>query len=591
MTKRTQRRLAAIVSTDVVGYSRLMGADESGTLARMKAHRQDLWTPEIEKHGGRIVGAAGDSLLVEFASAVSAVECSLAVQQGMAEREAGQFEDTRMLLRIGINIGEVVADGDDIYGDGVNVAARLQALAPSGGICLSGKVHDEITGKVAATFEDAGTQAVKNIARPVQIWHWPPAGPNEAEVLAAGSGSALPLPDKPSVAVLPFDNMSGDPEQGYFADGMAEDIITALSRIGWLFVIGRNSSFAYKGKAVGLSQIGRELGVRYVLEGSVRKAGSRVRVTAQLIDTESGDHIWAEKYNGSLDDVFDLQDQITAAVVGAIEPRLRASELARSKRKRPDSLKAYDLLLRAMSRMAAVDIASYDEAESLLEKAIDLEPDYAHALGMAAWCSALRVFWGWSQSPADDLKKVMEFGRRALQEDASDPIVLRCVALGSILTKRDFQGSLDLANRSLEIDPNSAVGWGTRGWLNAWLGDSEAAIADFDQAMRLSPFDVWEAHFALGKSFSLSQLGHADDAVRVARRAMQLMPDAPPSLRVAIGALELAGKHEEAAVLASRHKQLEPGFSIEQWIENGPFRRTLGQQSFCDALHRAGLPA
>ena len=590
MSGTTVRRLAAIVSTDVVGYSRLIGADEADTLTRMKAHRQQLWTPEIERHGGRIVGVAGDALLIEFASAVAAVECSLTMQRAMVEREADRPNDRRLLLRIGVNIGEVVVDGDDIHGDGVNVAARLQALAPIGGICLSDKVHDEIDGKIAAEFEDTGRHELKNIARPIHVWRWSPAELSAWQISSAGSGTALPLPDKPSIAVLPFDNLSGDPEQAYFAEGMAEDIITALSRVGWLFVIGRNSSFSYKGMAVGLKQVGQELGVHYVLEGSVRKAGSRLRVTAQLADTESGEFIWAEKYNGTVDDIFDLQDEITSAVVGAIEPKLRASELARSKRKRPESLKAYDLLLRAMQRMADVSTASYDAAESLLEQAIEFEPNYAHALGMAAWCGALRVFWGWSQSPANDLAKVMDFGQRALQADASDPIVLRCVALGSILTKRDFQGSFDLVNRSLEIDPNSAVGWGTRGWLSAWSGDAAASVADFDHAMRLSPFDVWEAHFALGKSFALSQLGQADDALRIARRAMQLMPDAPASLRVAIGALELADEHAEAAELARYHQRLEPGFSIGQWFENGPFRRTPGQQRFANALHSAGLP-
>ena len=334
MTEReVQRRLAAIVSADVAGYSRLMGEDEAGTLATMKAHRRELWTPITEKYGGRVVGTAGDSILFEFASAVAAVESSVAVQRGMAERNADIPEPRQMLVRIGINIGEVIVDGDDIYGDGVNVAARLQELAEPGGVCISGKVYEEVEGKHDERFEDAGAHEVKNIARPISVWRWAP-GAAESVSAAIGSSQVLPLPDKPSIAVLPFENMSGDPEQGYFADGMAEDIITALSHFRWIFVIARNSSFTYKGRAVDVRTVGRELGARYVLEGSVRKGGNRLRINAQLIETETGNHLWAERYDGVLEDVFDLQDRITEGVAGAIEPSLRQAEVERARRKR-----------------------------------------------------------------------------------------------------------------------------------------------------------------------------------------------------------------------------------------------------------------
>ena len=341
-----ERKLAAILAADVVGYSALMERDEKGTFARLKAHRTKLLEPEIKKHHGRVFKLMGDGLLAEFGSVVDAVECAVAVQKEMAKRNDGAGPDERIDLRIGVNLGDVIVEGDDIHGEGVNIAARLEALAKPGGICISAKVHDEVRGKLDCTFEDMGEQSVKNIARPIRAYRLRLGTAAES---ASAARPSLSLPDKPSIAVLPFQNMSGDPEQEYFADGMVEEIITALSRIRWLFVIARNSSFTYKGRAVDVKQVGREFGVRYVLEGSVRKSGNRVRITGQLIDTSIGVHLWAERFDGGLEDIFDLQDQVTASVVGAIAPRLEQAEIERAQRKPTESLDAYDYYLRGMA--------------------------------------------------------------------------------------------------------------------------------------------------------------------------------------------------------------------------------------------------
>src|SRR5712692_6055182 len=341
------RRLAAVLAADVAGYSRLMGADEEGTLERLKALRRELVDPKIAEHKGRIVKTTGDGLLVEFASVVDAVRCAVAVQQAMPERNTSVGADSRIELRIGINLGDVIVEGDDLHGDGVNIAARIEALADAGGVFVSNTVHDHVRDRLPFVFEDLGEQQVKNIARPVRVYRVRNIG---AKTPSAPAAAALALPDKPSIAVLPFANMSGDPEQEYFADGMVEEIITALSRIRWLFVIARNSSFAYKGKSPDLRQVGRELGVRYVLEGSVRKAGNRVRITGQLIDTTNGAHIWADRFDGALDDIFELQDQVASSVVGTIEPKVRQSEIERAARKPTANLTAYDLYLRALAQ-------------------------------------------------------------------------------------------------------------------------------------------------------------------------------------------------------------------------------------------------
>src|ERR1700726_2164561 len=405
------RRLTAILAADVAGYSRLMGADEEGTHERLKALRREVVDPKIAEHRGRIVKTTGDGMLVEFASVVDAVRCAVAVQQGMAARNSGVEADNRIELRIGINLGDVIVEPDDIYGDGVNIAARLEALAEAGGVFVSNTVYDHVRDRLPFVFEDLGEHQVKNIARPVRVYRVRDAA---AKTLSASAPSVLPLPDKPSIAVLPFQNMSGDPEQEYFADGMVEEITTALSRIRWLFVIARNSSFTYKGQAVDVKRVGRELGVRYVLEGSLRKAGSRVRIAGQLIDAPSGAHLWADNFDGSIEDVFELQDRVAFCVAGVIEPTLQAVETARSADRPTNDLAAYDLYLRAYE-MYFSSAQEIPEALRLLERAIERDPRYGPALAWAAVCCLRLEADGSSTDPAADIRKSTDFARRALQ--------------------------------------------------------------------------------------------------------------------------------------------------------------------------------
>ena len=370
-----ERRLAAILSADIVGYSRLIGLDEEGTLARVNAHRREFLEPTVAEHRGRIVKRTGDGALIEFISALDAARCAIQVQRGMTQRNAGASDNQRIQLRIGIHLGDIIIEEGDIFGDGVNIAVRLEAIAPSGGICISEDVYRQVRDKVDVQFRDMGEQKLKNIIRSVRVYKYP----------ATANFTDFVLPDKPSIAVLPFQNMSGDPEQDYFCDGMVEDVVTGLSRIKWLFVIARNSSFVYKGRVIDVKQVGRELGVRYVLEGSVRKSANRVRITGQLIEAETGAHLWAERYDRPLDDIFTLQDEITLAVVGAMEPSLRTAEIQRVKRKRPENLDAYDLLLRAI----ACDMAmphGVVQALPFLERALAIEPGYARAHGHLALC-------------------------------------------------------------------------------------------------------------------------------------------------------------------------------------------------------------
>jgi adenylate cyclase len=385
-----ERKLAAIFAADVEGYSRLMGIDEVGTLRTLTAYRVTI-DRLIASHRGRIFNTAGDNLVVDFASAVDAVQCAVAVQDAIAKENVDRPVGEQMRFRIGVHVGDIIVQGDNLFGDGVNIAARLEALAEPGGICVSGTVRDQIGTKLPVSFTDLGEQQVKNIAQPIKAYR---IRGETSPTVTQISDSSLPLPDKPSIAVLPFANMSGDPEQEYFADGMVEEIITALSRIRWLFVIARNSSFTYKGQLPDVKQVGRELGVRYVLEGSVRKAGQRVRITGQLIDATSGTHLWADRFDGSLEDVFDLQDKVASSVAGVIEPTLRQAEIERARRKRPDSLDAYDLYLRALPFAYTSMPEDAEKALGYLEQAIKLEPDFAVAHAIIAWCQEQRYLRG-----------------------------------------------------------------------------------------------------------------------------------------------------------------------------------------------------
>jgi TolB-like protein/class 3 adenylate cyclase len=501
---RIERRLTAILAADVAGYSRLVGEDEEGTLAALKALRRELIDPGIAEHKGRIVKTTGDGLLVEFASVVDALRCAAEWQRAMAERNVVIGAEKRLLFRIGIHQGDIVVEDGDIFGDGVNVAARLEGLAEPGGICVSARVQEDAAGRLDLAFEDIGEQALKNIARKVRVYrvrlpltHPVASAPGSplsrnagegAERSEAGEGRspAFPLPDKPSIAVLPFQNMSGDPEQEYFADGMVEEIITALSRIRWLFVIARNSSFTYKGQAVDVKQVGRELGVRCVLEGSVRKGGNQVRITAQLIDAETGTHLWADRFDGSMEDVFELQDKVAASVAGVIEPAMQAAETARSAGRQTSDLTAYDLYLRAYA-MTLSSATRIPEALRLLEQAIARDPRYGPALAWAAFCCARLLFDGRSEDREADRLKGADFARRALEVAGDDPGILVNAAQPLAYLGEDIHAMMALVDRALAINPNFARGWHVSGTLRLYAGQPDIAIEHLEASLRLSP--------------------------------------------------------------------------------------------------------
>ncbi len=554
------RRLAAILAADVAGYSRLMGADEEGTLERLKVLRRELVDPKIAEHRGRIVKTTGDGLLVEFASVVDAVRCAVAVQQAMPERNASVAADNRIELRIGINLGDVIVEGDDLYGDGVNIASRIEALADAGGVFVSNTVHDHVRDRLPFVFEDLGEQQVKNIARPVRVYRVgprpsrPPAGATPA--VQPGAPPALPLPDKPSIAVLPFANMSGDPEQEYFADGMVEEIITALSRIRWLFVIARNSTFTYKGQTVGVKQVARELGVRYVLEGSVRKAGGRVRITAQLIDGTNGAHLWADHFDGSLEDVFELQDKVASSVAGVIEPALQAAETARSANRPTNDLTAYDLYLRA-SRMALSSETQIPEALCLLEQAIERDPNYGPALAWSAVCHGYLCLDGRSNDPEADRRKGIDLARRALRATADDPGTVVNAAAALAFFGEDIGAMVALVDRALALNPSFARGWHISGMLRLWAGQPDIAIEHVETSLRLSPrARIGWASVQIGAAHFVSR--RFDLAAPKLLLAIQDDPGFPNAYRYLAACYAHMGRLDEAREIVARLRAVTP---------------------------------
>ncbi len=523
--ERAERRLAAVLAADVAGYSRLMGADEEGTLRALKAHRQAVFDPQVAVHRGRIVKSTGDGLLVEFASVVDAVDCACVVQRGIAERNAAVPTDKRLEFRIGINLGDIIIDGDDIYGDGVNVAARLEALAEPGGICVSRVVHDELSEKRALEFQDLGEHGVKNIARRLRVYGLAAGGAQ-----AASSRGEFPaLPDLPSIAVLPFTNMSGDAEQDYFADGIVEDIITALSRFKEVFVIARNSSFVYKGLPVDIRQVARELGVRYVLEGSVRKADNRLRITGQLIDAATRAHLWADRFDGALEDVFDLQDRITESVVGALLPTLRQAEIERARRKPPASLDAYDYVLRAVPLVTANTVAEAGAADKLLEMALRIQPDYAyaHALIALVYGQIFRSAIGPGREEAR-LKGVAH-ARQAVKLGGDDSAVLAPGGFMLLVMDKDVAGARAALDRAVARNSNCATAFTHRALVLAIAGEPKPAIEDAKRALRLSPLDPASYLAQMALLIAHLWLREYDDAAIWAHKAIDLAPRYPMS--------------------------------------------------------------
>ena len=548
------RRLAAILAADVAGYSRLMGLDEAGTAQALREHHA-VAEPLVTRRGGRIVKTTGDGALIEFGSVVGAVECALALQQLAAERNRGIADERRMEWRIGVHLGDVLVEGDDILGDGVNVAARLEGIAEPGGICISEDAFRQVRGKVDAGFTDIGEQQLKNIVRPLRVYRVRAESPVATPSPPAGEGrvGVLPLPDRPSIAVMPFANMSGDPEQEYFADGMVEEIITALSRICWLFVIARNSTFTYKGQSVDVKQVARELGVRYVLEGSVRKAGGRVRITAQLIYAPTGTHLWADRFDGSLEDVFELQDKVATSVAGVIEPTLQAAETARAAHRPTNDLTAYDLYLRAY----ALDLTSAPEALRLLDQAIERDPHYGPALALAANFHAQRCIAGWSQDPEADCRKGADLARRALRAGGDDPSTIVNAAGPLAFFGDDIGAMMGLVDRALALNPSFARGWNNSGLLSLFAGQPERAIEHAETALRLSPrARVGTTVGIIGTAHLVSR--RFGEALPKLLLAIQEAPTFPVPYRWLASCYAHMGRLDEARDVVKRLRALTP---------------------------------
>ena len=578
--ERVERRLAAVLAADVAGYSRLMGHDEEGTLATLKLLRHSVFDLKVAERHGRIVKTTGDGVLVEFASAVDAVRCAVDIQRAMAERNAVIAVDRRIEFRIGINIGDVILDEGDIFGDGVNIAARIETLAKPGAICFSDNVYQQIKGKLAVDASDMGEQQFKNIAHPVRVY----------SVNVDGDVPSLALPDKPSIAVLPFTNMSGDPEQEYFSDGMSEDIITALSKVKWFFVIARNSSFTYKGKTADLKQAGRELGVRYILEGSVRKAGNRVRITAQLIDAITGHHVWAERYDRELADIFAVQDEITEHVVAAIEPQLYAAEGIRAKRKPPESLDAWECVVRALSLMNSRIRTDVAAARILLQKAVALDPGYAQAYALLSFVTTLGVHQYW-ESPESALPVAADSAQQALQLDADDPWAH--LAWGYLLAwRRNNADAIVEYEKALALNPNFGIACYLLALSNCYVGHGEEALIYADRAERLSPRDLLaRGNAGVSNNVRASACfisGRYRDGIAFARKAIAESPSLGPAHRMLLVNCALAGEIEDARRTLQTVKRLAPDISLK-WIEDVTPFRNEDLKRYLEAFRLAGL--
>jgi adenylate cyclase len=573
--ERVERRLAAIFAADVAGYSRLMGQDEAGTLARLRSHRRELIDPKIAEHKGRIVKTTGDGMLVEFPSVVEAVGCAVAIQRDMADRNASIPNNQRIDLRVGINLGDVIAADTDIHGDGVNIAARLEALAEPGGVCVSGVVYDQVQGRLECSFEDTGEQNLKNIARPVRVYRV-----RDTSIISpsAPRQTVLPLPDKPSVAVLPFQNMTGDAEQEYFVDGMVEEIITSLSRVRWLFVIARNSTFTYKGQAINIKRVARELGVRYVVEGSVRRGGGQVRITAQLIEADTGKHLWADRFDGSLEEVFDLQERVATSVAGVIEPALQEAETARSANHPTGDLTAYDLYLRACSLHP-----SNPQALALAEQAIARDAHYGPALGRAAVCCMHLVSDGSTPDRDANRQKGMDFARRAVEVAGDEAVVLADAAHVLACFGEDIDAMTALVDRALAFNPSYAQGWYISGIHRLWAGQTDLAIKHAEMALRLSPrAQSGSTSFLIGASLFFGR--RFEEAAPRLRTAIEETPVWPTPYRFLAACYSHMGLLDEArATLARLHavtSEVIPNYPL-------PLRDPRHRELYFSGLRRA----
>jgi len=577
--QRVQRRLAAILAADVVGYSALMQRAEEATYAEFERLKREVIEPSLSRHDGRLIKTTGDGALAEFASPSAAVRCAVEIQEGIASGQSS------LKLRIGVNLGEgIVGTDGDLFGDGINIAVRLEGVADPTGILISEKVYGEVEGKLDVGFEDRGEQQLKNISKPVRAYAVR-AGAHSA--LSDRLSAAPPLPDKPSIAVLPFENMSGDSEQEYFADGMVEEIITALSRFRWLFVIARNSSFTFKGKAVDIKEVGRRLGVRYVLEGSVRKASGKVRITGQLIDAVTGTHLWADRFERDLTDIFALQDEVTAAVVSAIQPKLLQTEIATATRRRPENLTAYDCYLRALPQYYLSTREGFAETIRLAHRALELDPRFAFVAALAGHCHMLNVVLGYAIDPQFDRKEAVRLLRLALSLDDGDPETLAFVAVISAFMVGDCESEIELADRAVALNPNSFLAWHFRGWVYRVAGLPEEALRSFERAMRMNPVDPLLHRLSVGIGMALIELRRFDEAIAAGKKPLRQNPSYSSAYRVLASAFAHLGRDAEAREAAARLLEADPAFTISSYIARGGLSNA---RLLIEGLRKAGLP-
>jgi adenylate cyclase len=584
-SEHVERRLAAILAADVVGSCRLIGIDEEGTLAQLKALRKTFFDPKIAEHHGRIVKNTGDGALVEFASVVDAVRCADDVQRGVAEQNTDVPQDKRIEFRIGIHLGDIIIADDDIFGDGVNIAVRLEGIAEPGGICISDDAHRQVRGKIESTLEDMGAHTLKNIAEPMRVWRIRRNGASGSVVTAHPStGHAAPfLSDGPSIAILPFQNMSGDPDQDYFADGMVDEITTALSRFRFP-VIARNSSFTYKGKSVDIKQVGRELGVRYVLEGSVRKAAGKVRIIGQLIDAATGTHLWADRFEGDLSDVFALQDRMTESVVLAIAPTMFQAEVDLAVR-RPNDLSAYDLCLRAFSLFYSWTRGGTIEALRLVSRALEIDPRYGLAATLAGDCHFRNVEQGWAADPKSEITEGLQLLRLALSIDTNNYQALSSLGVKTALFSGDFDTARQMVDRAVALNPNSIRAWEDRGFTYVLAGQPEEAIRSFERIIRLSPYDPSLFLVFTGMGMAFIGLGRFNEAVAAAQQAVRQNRIYAVTYRCLAIALAHLGREADAREAAAGLLELDPDFRISNWTAG----RRLGH-IYTEGLRKAGLP-
>jgi adenylate cyclase len=584
MSQQQQRRLVTILSMDVAGFSRLMHQNERHTVGAITEVYRDRILPATAHHGGAVFKTMGDGFLAEFSSPVAAVEMAAAFQSDTVTNPVLDSTGAPMLARIGIVLADVLVLGDDRFSEGVNLAVRLQGLAPPGGIAISRGVKEYLDGKVDLVFAALGQRKLKNIDEPQDVWVWPAEGKAGQRPTPTGN------PGRPSIVILPFDNLSSDPEQGYFADGMTEELTATLSRIRDFLVIARNTAFTYKGRPVDVREISRELGVRYVLEGSVRRAGDRIRVSAQLIEAETGAHIWSDKYEGETANVFDLQDLIARQVAGAVYPSIRAAEIERAQRKRPESLEAYDLVMRALPELWAHRMDANLRAIALLENALQFDPDYGLAAGLAAWAHAQQIVYNWTADFAAERNKGLPLIEIAVRNVGDDPTAMTAIASATILLEGNVRRSAEFVNRALAIDPNHAWAWTRRGFLHVYAGESGKALSDFNMAMTLSPRDPFAFHSFIGIGLAHFAAGNIDAAIHWVRRALDSRPGMTWPYRDLAVFLAHAGKPDEARRALADFTYLRPEMTLSSIADGLRFMSPPLLERYIAGLRLAGLP-